>query len=163
MGPVVRRAEPAELEAVGHLTAEAYLHDGFVSAEHEYVDELRDAVGRAGDTEIYVAADGDDLLGTVTFCPAGSTFAEVAQPGQGEFRMLAVAAHARGRGIAEALVRTCVERSRELGYSELALSSMAEMKAAHRLYARLGFRRHSELDWSPVDGVKLLGFILRLD
>jgi hypothetical protein len=38
---------------------------------------------------------------------------------------------------------------------------MTSMTAAHRLYARLGFRRDPGLDWSPVPGVDLVAF--RLD
>ncbi len=62
----------------------------------------------------------------------------MARPGEGEFRMLAVAPSARGRGVAEALVRTCVERSVELGYTALVLSSMPVQQPAQRIYARLG-------------------------
>jgi ribosomal protein S18 acetylase RimI-like enzyme len=76
--------------------------------------------------------------------------------------MLAVAARARRRGVAEALVRTCVARARELGMTALVLCTMREMSAAHRLYARLGFTRTPDLDWSPVDGVELLAYRLDL-
>jgi hypothetical protein len=36
------------------------------------------------------------------------------------------------------------------------------MTDAHRLYARLGFRRTPELDWSPREGVSLLTFAREL-
>ena len=77
--------------------------------------------------------------------------------------MLGVAGHSRRRGVAEALVVRCIERSGELGYDALVLCSMRQMTTAHRLYERLGFRRVPERDWSPVEGVDLLGFSLRLD
>jgi hypothetical protein len=32
------------------------------------------------------------------------------------------------------------------------------MHAAHRLYERLGFTRLPALDWSPSEGVQLLGY-----
>ena len=41
-------------------------------------------------------------------------------------------------------------------------SSLPEMRAAHRVYERVGFRRVPERDWSPVPGVDLLAFALRL-
>ena len=56
-----------------------------------------------------MAADDDRVLGSVTFCPAGSTWREIAWDDEGEFRMLAVAADARGRGVGEALVRACLD------------------------------------------------------
>jgi hypothetical protein len=36
------------------------------------------------------------------------------------------------------------------------------MTSAHRIYERLGFRRAPERDWSPVPGVDLMAFALRL-
>jgi ribosomal protein S18 acetylase RimI-like enzyme len=69
---------------------------------------------------------------------------------------------ARRRGVAAALVGACVERSRELGYRALVLSSLPVQQPAHRVYERLGFRRTPDLDWSPADNVELLAFRLEL-
>jgi hypothetical protein len=55
-----------------------------------------------------------------------------------------------------------VERSQELGYRALVLSSLPAQETAHRVYERLGFRRTPDLDWSPEDGVDLLAFRLDL-
>lgn len=154
----VRRAAESELADVGRITVEAYRDDGFLAEDHDYLDELADAGIRARDAEVWVAVDDSGVLGSVTFCPVGSPFAEVAEAGEGEFRMLGVARRARRRGIGEALVRRCVERSEELGYDAVVMSSMAEMATAHRVYERLGFRRLPERDWSPVEGVDLLAF-----
>ena len=46
--------------------------------------------------------------------------------------------------------------------SAVRLSTQAEMKAAHRIYERLGFLRTPERDWSPVPGVDLLTYVLPL-
>ncbi len=159
----VRPAHDSELGSIGDLTFAAYAADGLVDADHDYAGRLRDAGARAGGAELYVAETGGSLSGTVTFCPEGSPFVELARDGEGELRMLAVLPRARRRGVAAALVGLCVERSRELGYHALVLSSMREQASAHRLYERLGFRRTPELDWSPVDGVELLAFRLDLD
>jgi len=161
----VRPAHSSELASLGELTVEAYLADGFVGNGDGYVDHLRDAASRAREAELYVAelADRPGVpAGTVTFCPEGSPWCELARPGEGEFRMLAVARDARRRGVGESLVSTCIERSRELGYRALVLSSLPAQQTAHRVYARLGFRRTPELDWSPVEGVDLLAFRLDL-
>jgi len=160
---VIRPAHPEELGAVGALTLEAYSTDGYVTATDDYANDLLDAPSRASGAEVYVAVGEDGgLLGTVTFCPEGSDYREIAAPGEGEFRMLAVAPGARGRGVAEALVRLCLERSSELGYRAVVLSSMAQQAQAHRLYERVGFRRTPERDWRPVPSVELLGFRLAL-
>jgi ribosomal protein S18 acetylase RimI-like enzyme len=158
----VRRATEADLAAAGQVTVDAYREDGFVPHDSDYLHELADAARRSREAELWVAVDGEAVVGTVTFCRPGTPFAELARSDEAEFRMLGVARPARRRGIAEALVVRCIERARELGYHGLVLSSMAEMAAAHRLYHRLGFRRDSRRDWSPVPGVELLAFRLDL-
>jgi ribosomal protein S18 acetylase RimI-like enzyme len=164
MTVTVRPAHTAELAEIGELTVRAYAVDGFVDGDGRYAAHLRDTVTRAREAELYVAvlADLPGIAGTVTFCPQGSPWAELAQPGEGEFRMLAVAPEARRRGVAEALVGVCLERSRELGLTAVVLCSMPAQQPAHRIYERLGFRRTPHLDWSPVAGVDLLAFRLDL-
>ena len=164
MTVTVRPAHVEELGEVGDLTVAAYHADGYLVPDDPYVARLRDTASRAREAELYVATLvdlPDRLAGTVTFCPEGSAWREIAGPGEGEFRMLGVAPEARRRGVAEALVSTCLERSRELGYTAVVLSSLPEQRAAQRVYARLGFRRTPDLDWSPMSDVDLLAF--RLD
>lgn len=157
----VRRVREEDLEAVGRITVDAYRDDGFLDADAAYVEELADAGRRAREAEVWVAVEGSQILGSVTFCSPGTQFAELSRDNEAEFRMLGVAQSARRRGVAEALVVRCIERSRELGYDALVLCSMREMTAAHRLYERLGFERLPERDWSPVEGIDLLAFTLR--
>ena len=160
---IIRAAEPTEVAAVGNLTLAAYVADGFLSPDDDYADELRNAAGRAADAELVVAADESGaVLGTVTFVLAGTPWAEVAAPGEAEFRMLAVAPEGRGRGVGSALTSWCIERARSHGCTGLVLSSMDRMRTAHRLYERLGFRRVPELDWTPVPHVQLIAYRLDL-
>ncbi len=156
----LRLADEADYDAVAELTVAVYVAGGFIPAEADYVHELRDTAARAVDSEVWVAVEDGRLLGAVTHCPAGSAHREIARVGEGEFRMLAVAEDARGRGVGEALVRLCVERSKAAGDHGMALSTMEQMTGAHRIYARLGFSRVPEKDWSPVPGVCLLAFRL---
>ncbi len=159
----LRRATPADHAAAGAVTVAAYA-DFTLGPDDPYVERLRDAAVRDREAELWVATpdDSDDLLGCVTLCPPGSPWREIARDGEGEFRMLAVAPEARGRGVGEALARSCVDRFRAEGCRAVVLSSLREMAAAHRLYARLGFRRLPERDWSPVPDVHLIAFILDL-
>lgn len=164
---VVRRARPAELEAVGALTLQAYRVDGYVSDEADYVRELLGAATRDADAELWVAVEGGGdrvegpaaLLGTVTFCPLGSPFREVAvDDSEAEFRMLAVAPAARRRGVARLLTQRCLDRAREDGQARLVLCSDRRMTSAHALYASLGFRRLAERDWTPAPHIELIAY-----
>ena len=157
----VRAALPSEYPAVTEITVAAYVDGGYIPPDADYATELGDTLTRAAGAEIWVASDGARVLGSVTWCPAGSTWREIARDDEGEFRMLAVAAEARGRGVGEALVRACLDRARADGLAGVAISTMDMMTGAHRLYERLGFSRVPEADWSPVSGVCLLAFRVR--
>lgn len=156
----IRQAVPAEYDAVGELTVEAYSHDGFVRGE--YAMTLRAAADRAAKAELWVAVDSSGLLGTVTYCPVGSVYREIGLDDEGEFRMLGVAGRARGLGIGTLLTERCIARTRELGQRRIVLSSATYMTAAHRIYERLGFTRLPDRDWSPIPGVDLYAFALDL-
>ncbi len=154
----VRRARRGDYAAIGEVTVAAYAE--FTQGRADpYVAKLADAETRDLEAELWVAVDPDDeVLGTVTVSPQGSPWREIAVEDEGEFRMLAVAPSARGRGIGLALAQHCVDRFREEGSPAVVLSSLVEMTAAHRLYERLGFARLPERDWSPLPGVDLIAF-----
>ncbi|MEO3749244.1 GNAT family N-acetyltransferase [Streptomyces sp. B6B3] len=168
MDITIRDARPAELAAVGALTAAVYLGEGLlVDAERDpYLAVLRDAARRAEHAEVLVAVapdgPGDEVVGTVTFVTAGE-YADIAGPDEAEFRMLAVSPAARGRGAGEALVRECLRRARRSGRRRIVLSSQLQMHTAHRLYERLGFVRTPERDWEPLPGFVLSTFARGLD
>jgi ribosomal protein S18 acetylase RimI-like enzyme len=157
----VRLARPREYDAVGALTARAYLDSGLVPDGSDYDETLRRASDRAEHSELLVAVDaGGELLGTVSFVRAGSRYAEVSREGEAEFRMLAVDPGAQGRGVGTGLLRRVLDYSRARGSHGIVCSSLPEMRAAHRIYRRLGFRRAPERDWSPLAGVDLLAFAI---
>ncbi|MHB1490568.1 MAG: GNAT family N-acetyltransferase [Cellulomonas sp.] len=156
---VVRTAATdSEIAAAGALTAEAYHADRLINDDDEYADELRDASRRAREATLLVAvlpSTGEDVVvGTITLAPAGSSYAEVARPGEVELRMLGVAPEARRRGIAEALMRASMRETVALGAGAVVLSTLDTMTTAQRLYDRLGFRREPDRDWGH-EGVAL--------
>ncbi|MER7545404.1 GNAT family N-acetyltransferase [Spirillospora sp. NPDC127506] len=157
---VVRVARPEEYELVGDLTVEVYVHGGLVSPESSYVKTLRNAGDRAEKAELLVAEVGGEVAGAVAYCPPDSPYAELAGPGEAELRMLAVLEKARGKGAGRAMVTACVERARAAGLRGLRLSTQRNMRAAQRMYERLGFVRTPERDWAPAPGVDLLTYAL---
>lgn len=153
MDIAIRDAEPGEFDALGEITAGAYLHDGLLDfgESDEYLGELRDVAKRAAAAEVLVAVADGRLLGGVTFVPSGGPMADIARSGEAEIRMLAVDRAGRGRGAGEALVRACVDRARATeGCVRIVLSTQRTMHGAHRIYERLGFVRTPERDWNPI-------------
>ena len=166
MGIQVRPATTADHPAIARLTVDAYRADGQLEAETgRYADVLADVAGRADQTEILVAVDSDGgadggVLGAVAFVLPGSAFAELARPGEAEFRMLAVDPSAQGRGVGQALVRACVARAREVRASGILIFTRSFAERAQRFYTRMGFVRAPEHDRSPMPGVDLLALHL---
>jgi ribosomal protein S18 acetylase RimI-like enzyme len=131
-----------------------------MSADDPYYDVLRDAASRAREADLWVATDeGGVLLGTVTWCPPGSSYRELAGPEESEFRTLAVAPAGRGQGVGEVLVRHCIQLATEAGSRAVVISTAQWMSSAHRLYRRLGFVPVPERDWSPRPDVRLLAMV----
>ncbi|MFE5818297.1 GNAT family N-acetyltransferase [Streptomyces sp. NPDC056479] len=156
MDIVIRQVHPGEYDALGEITAQAYLQDDLLDfgESDSYLGELKDVAGRAAAAEVLVAVEDDRLLGGVTFVPCGGPMADIARPGEAEIRMLAVDGIARGRGAGEALVRACVSRARATeGCVRIVLSTQRTMLGAHRIYERLGFVRTPDRDWNPLPDV----------
>lgn len=160
MGDVeIRPPRPEEYAAAGEVTVLAYDVDGHLAGDVGYDAQLRDIARRAEEAEVLVAVDDTgEVLGTVTVVLPGSPYAEISRPGELEFRMLAVAPSARGRGIGEALTRAVLDRARTLGIGKVVLSSLDGMRSAHRLYERLGFARLAERDWRPFPHISLIAY-----
>ncbi|MFD7614689.1 GNAT family N-acetyltransferase [Streptomyces sp. NPDC059828] len=167
MDVIIRQVEPQEYDALGELTAQTYLGDGLLAfgEQDPYLPVLRDTAARAAQAEVLVAVDGSGrLLGGVAFTAGAKPYANIAGDDEAEFRMLVVATEARKRGIGEALVIACVERARGIeGCRRLVLSTDQQMRAAHRIYERLGFVRTPARDWVPIAGLDpLLTYALEL-
>lgn len=158
----VRPVRPGDLPAVGALTAEAYRADGLLAEGDDYETELRDVERRLAEATVLVATTaredrwdgaepGEEVVGTITLAPYGSTYAETAGPGEWELRMLAVAPRARGQGVAADLVLGAAREAVAAGARSVVLSTLDAMRTAHRLYERLGFVRAPGRDWHHED------------
>lgn len=106
-------------------------------------DDLLPATSRTG-----------DLRGMAICASATSTADQVADLDETELHLLAVCPTARDRRIAAALVTACERRASSLGYSRVVLSTQPTMRAAHRVYEKLGYRRNPVRDWSTARNEK---------
>jgi len=158
---VVRTARPDEYGAVGDLTVEVYVGEGYVRAGSPYVTQLADITHRAGAAQVLVAVHGDRVVGSLAVARPGTPYAEIARPGELEFRMLAVSKSARGLGAGTALIRTVIEMARAESFDAVVLTTMPAMVDARRIYDRFGFVPAPEQDWTTEAGEWLT--VLRLD
>jgi GNAT superfamily N-acetyltransferase len=157
---VVRDALPEELDAVGDLTVAAY--EGLVT--DGYREVLRDVPMRAAEAAVLVGELDGTIAGTVTLVPptAAERWRNSDEPDAGTIRMMGVAPEFRGRGVGSALVKACIDRSRAVGWRQLALVTTAEMRSALPIYLAAGFVRDSSID-KIVNGDELLiGYRLTL-
>ncbi len=162
-GVVVRAARPEEYDAVGELTVQVYVGEGYVEAGSWYAGELAATARRAAAARVLVATHADRVVGSLTVAAAGTPYAEIALPGELEFRMLAVAKAARGLGAGTALVRTVIDLARAEGHAAVALTTMSAMVDARRMYDRIGFRPVPSRDWRTSTGTPLTVLRLPLD
>ncbi|HSP37932.1 MAG TPA: GNAT family N-acetyltransferase [Frankiaceae bacterium] len=157
---LVRVARLDELPAVGLLTRTAYAAAGLGS--DEYLAHVQDAASRFASATLLVAEVDGRLAGTVTLAAAGTPFADIARPGEYEFRMLAVDPASAGAGIGSALVAACEQQAQAAGADWIVCSVEDKNAPALRLYARLGYLREPDRDWVPEPGVSLLVLGLKL-
>lgn len=159
----VRLVRTDEYERAGEVTAQAYLAS-YGGLSEAYLASLRDVAARVRDGDVWVAVDrGGVILGSIWVARADRPLnPDIGRPGETDFRQLAVAAHARGRGIGAALTRHVVSLARERGSHRVVMNSGPEMTGAHALYAKLGFRRLPEREHAreiePGRVVTLLAF-----
>jgi GNAT superfamily N-acetyltransferase len=120
----VRRASDADGPALRALWA-------------ELAAEVPDPPGFEADGEapaavVYVAEDGDGLVGALEASPAG--------PRRWHVEAVYVRPRARRRGVASALVRACLADARERGAETVSLEVLASNAVAREVWRRLGFR-----------------------
>ena len=142
----VRIARPDEYARVGALTVAAYRTLAVDHLWGGHDAEILDVASRAERDDVLVAVVGTDVVGAVTYVSdESSPWLEWTQPGEAQFRLLAVDPQALSRGGGEALARACIDRARTQGRS-LIIHTTHWMTAAQRLYDRLGFVRREDRD-----------------
>lgn len=165
---MLRNAREADREAVLRMTLAAFGQYEAVMGRERWV-RYRSAIEAtlaefAGYECVMVERDGE-LLGSVLLFPPGHD----AYGGQvplldfPEVRLLAVDPGARGQGVGLALMEECMRRVQAAGAKQLGLHTNEMMEGAKRLYARMGFRRAPESDFSPAAGVLVEGYVVELE
>ncbi|MCT9820787.1 GNAT family N-acetyltransferase [Microbacterium sp. W1N] len=166
-GLTIRLVRPDEHDETSRITVEAYQHS-YRGLSEKYLASLRNVPGRVAAGEVWVAVDADGtVVGSVWVPRPGERLSELARDDEFDFRQLAVAPAARGRGIGDALTRHVIGLARARGARRVVMNSGPEMTGAHALYLKLGFRRLTEreapIEVEPGRWLDLRAFGLDLD
>ena len=164
----IREAIEDELELIRQQRVSAYEEHAKVIPDGHW-NALRKAIMSDADTqngvELLVAEVEGTVIGSVALFPAKSDAYKglVDILDYPEIRMLAVTHEARGRGVAEALIKECINRTRVKGSQNIGLHTADFMKAAMRLYERMGFERLPQFDFEPAgDGIIVKAYRLSI-
>jgi ribosomal protein S18 acetylase RimI-like enzyme len=148
------------LSDAADVAVAAFLADGPLSHDQRL---LADAVAAGEVDEVFTAMTTDGAIaGTACLLPSKSEHSHVAELGERELRLLAVAPEHRGQGIGEVLLHGCAWHAAFEGASELVLSAQPTRTAARKLYERLGFERLPNREWHR-DGIDLLVYGLLIE
>ena len=141
------RVEPATLSDVDRVVelwiALATEQEQFGS--HLYGEANREPIrmtmaSHVVDDGVYVARNGDDVVGFVSFEVASGGF--VRSVTRGIIQNVYVESGARNAGVGSALLDAAEAELRDRGVDTIAIEAMADNEAARRLYRRRGYRPH---------------------
>lgn len=124
-----RREFLAAFERLNRAWLEA--HALLEPADLEYLQDPQGSI-LAGGGQIYLALDGDDVVGTCAAIRIAPTTIELAK--------LAVDPAAQRRGLGRQLSLCVIQFARDVGATQVALTSNTALVHAIRLYESLGFR-----------------------
>ncbi|QFU16253.1 GNAT family N-acetyltransferase [Microvirga thermotolerans] len=141
----IREAERGDLEAIVRLHEEDELGthgDAWTPETRPAYEAAFDAIARSPENSLYVALDGEEIVGTfqLTFIPNLT--------GRGALRVkvesVKVKAARRSGGIGARMMAFAEEEARRRGARMLELTSNKTRRDAHRFYERLGYARSHE-------------------
>ncbi|WP_439154116.1 GNAT family N-acetyltransferase [Yoonia sp.] len=125
---VVEKTDPHHPGAVALLKQSHALMESLFPPEDNFYLDIDDLV--APQIRFFTAREGDTILGTGALA---------IKDGYGEIKSMFVVETARGKGVADALMRQLEDQARIDALSLLKLETGNVLHAAHRLYARHGF------------------------
>jgi ribosomal protein S18 acetylase RimI-like enzyme len=151
----IREATAAEHAEAGRVTAAAYrglVRDG------SYLERIADVAGRAPRTEVLVAVEDGEIVGSLTLelSRRVNPLDDPLEAHRAHIRMLGVAPDHQGGGVGKRLMHEAETRARAAGKSEITLHTTEPMATARAMYARLGYERTPD-DVLP-DGFVLMGY-----
>ncbi len=148
----VRRAQADESEAISELLLESFglFESEYTPGAFEYTTPNTDVVrGRFDEGPVWVAVDGDTMIGTVSGLPETDRF---------YIRSMAVRPDAQGRGIGQDLLEILEVFARDKGFKRAYLYTTHVLPGAKRLYEKNGFyvlRETEPEEWFDMGGLEM--------
>jgi putative acetyltransferase len=109
----------------------------------------------------YAPPQGALFLAWADARPAGCVAVRRIDDDDCEMKRLYVRDAFRGVSAGERLAREAIEWARAAGYRQMRLDTLPSMRAAHKLYERLGFVETPAYRFNPVEGTRFLALSLR--
>jgi len=156
-------ATSKDFEAIADLNVASYTEfaSHLQSGSWEVMQKnLRNIAERAETAEFMICRSGNDIIGSVAYCPAGKGDSAIFKPDMASILLLAVHPQYRGQGIAKALTLACISRARNDKASSIGLFTSELMQSAQHIYRSLGFEQESDLPKRY--GVRYFRFVLSL-
>ena len=125
---IVERTDPHHPQATALLKQSHALMESLFPPEDNFYLDIDDLV--ADDIHFFTAREGDQILGSAAL---------IVITYYGEIKSMFVDEAARGKGVADALMRQLEDQAREDGLPILKLETGNVLHAAHKLYRRHGF------------------------
>ncbi len=125
---VIARTDPHHPQATALLKQSHALMESLFPPEDNFYLDIDDLVSDS--IHFFTARIGDTVCGTGALA---------IKDGYGEVKSMFVAEHARGQGVADAILRQIEDQARAEGLPELKLETGNVLHAAHKLYRRHGF------------------------
>lgn len=166
---IVRNAKTEEFTKIGNLMVEVYSQlEGFPKPNeqpnyYKMLANIGELTINQG-TELLVAVSSEnEILGGVVFFNDmkyyGSGGTATNEKNAAGFRLLAVSASARGKGIGKLLIVECIRKAKKANLNQMIIHSTKAMQIAWEMYENLGFKRAVDLDFMqgelPVFGFRL--------
>ena len=134
MAAAVRRAGPADAEAIGRLLHDFNTeYDEFTPGPEKLAERMRELLAE-GRTTVILGGEGPDGLAVLRFRP--SIWTEGLECYLAE---LYVAPDRRGRGLGRAVLEAALDAAREQGADHIDLGTSEDDVAARALYESFGF------------------------
>jgi putative acetyltransferase len=125
---IVERSDPREADATALLQQSHALMESLFPPEDNFYLDVNSLL--APHIHFFTARDGDLVCGTGALA---------VKDGYGEVKSMFVAEEARGKGVADALLRQIEDQAREENLPLLKLETGNALHVAHKFYRRHGF------------------------